>query len=274
MNRRWLRPALVGGLLLAAGCRLFAPQTSALEDVHEIYRQEFVEFVQTPEPKARPDAQAPPGPRDFSRTLRAIRDFKGKYPGGETPDSMSPPVAHLTVLEGMIYLQSDKLGLAKAVAPLVEKAGARLYAGAGSYSRDALFAKAYSQLVQGYGHILDVKVPGPPDPLHTHFAEVGKGIGDLLGGIKSSALPSSEEDQGALYLATSAAIFYVWAADLTVDKAKKLRYFEAGRDIVKNRLTGTDLAAAEKLESVDGLPSRLRYLAWYKFLKDKADSVR
>lgn len=238
-------------LLLLSGCRLLAPKTGALEDVHAAYAKDFEVFVRPPLPQVRAGEAGPVPAESFSETLRLMRAFTVRY--GED----SAEAAHLKVLEGMIYLQSGMLNQAKALREPVTQAAPKLISGAGVYTRDALFAKAFPHLIEGYALIQNP--PNTPAPM----LSAARGIARILDDAKDR-LADVEVDSGALHLATSAAIFFVWASELT-GPGNKAHYKEA-RDLIGRHLSESEKAASEGAKTF-GTKGRFRYLAWYDFLR-------
>jgi hypothetical protein len=254
---------LVLGLLLAGGCvvSFVTPKTAALHHVHEIYGEEFIEFS-APAPSVQPSQAPEARPGAFARSLQAIHDYRAKYPQD------SQELAHLKVLEGMIYLQSGRFGLAEAVRPDVEAAGGKLASGTGRVVRDQLFARTFKELIEGWAETRKSN-----NRRWQTFERIAGALTNSLSSIPREKLANPEADQGALYLATSAAIFYVWAFkeisesnDREMAPQKKAAWYKSARDWI-----GRFLTDAEKKEGVDrdlgaAPEGRLRYVEWYHWL--------
>src|SRR5262245_15854886 len=215
-RKKHARQGVMVGLLLACmsiGCTYVSPKTTALQHVHETYRSEFAKFIVPPPgdkptiPSLKADEPA------FAETLREIRGYRMRY-GEDTPEA-----AHLTVLEGMIYLQSSRLGMAQLVQQDVQNAQSKLQSGTGHYTRDALLARTFPHLLHGWQEIADSN-----DKDDKTLAEHGKlqmaadGIKNELDQLDKSKLAEPEVDESAIYLATTAAIFYVWVYKLKSDE--------------------------------------------------------
>jgi hypothetical protein len=122
------------------------PAKSALEGIQKQYRAEFEEFV-IPGPGKEPNlGSAAMKCKGFPRTLQAIRAFDLKY------GTKNPEHAYLTVLKGMIYLQSGQFRSASAIEPEVLKAAPILSASADSKGNE-LLARTFNDLVTGWREI-------------------------------------------------------------------------------------------------------------------------
>lgn len=255
--------------LLFSGCRI-TPKTSALKEVHQAYRDDFVRFV-LPAPDGRPGL--PTNQPPFAATLDAIRKFRLKY--GE---SGSPEAAHTKVLEGMIYLQAGRPSMARLIAEDVKDASSALTSQTGQAGRDKLFADNFGALVNGWEEIHQYK-----DGIDAtvaewdKLAEAANLVGENLEALPKKQVADPETDQGAIYLANTAAIFYVWAYALKSEKdrveadrqdteAKRRIWFRHGRDLIKRFLSETEIKAAADATTVSTSTGRMRYLEWYAWL--------
>jgi hypothetical protein len=203
-------------------------------------------------------------------TLRAIRDFKVTY-GEDTREA-----AHLTVLEGMIYLQSGRFGMAKLITEDVKAAQAKLHSGTGHYTRDELLAKSFEYLLQGWQEIYDF-TDNSDDTIaeYQKLEQAAEGIKAALESLDASKIAQAEVDEGAIYLATTGAIFYVWVYKLKSDAflpdARKEIWFTKGHELIGRYLSETEKKAAAGTTLTDNVSSgRLRYLAWYGYLLQAA----
>lgn len=268
-HRRVLRllPWLILPLLIS-GCWL-TPRTSALKAVHQTYRDDFVRFVLPApgDPPSLPTNQPP-----FAATLDAIRKFRIQY--GES----SAEAAHMKVLEGMIYLQAGHPAMARLIAEDVKNASSSLTSRTGQTGRDKLFADNFDALVSGWEEIHQYE-----DGIDATIAEWKKLVeaADALRG-KLEALPPNqvadpETDQGAIYLANTAAIFYVWACELKSEEdrtdadqqdteAKRKLWFRHGSNVIRRFLSETEIKAAADATAVPTSTGRMRYLEWYAWL--------
>ena len=197
----------------------------------------------------------------FSHTLESIRNYKSQY-GTDTKQA-----AHLTVLEGMIYLQSGSPGMAALLEPEVEAAREVLVSTSGLASRDAIIAVSYPHLVEGWSEI----GKGGYEVSVERFTGAADAIADELAKIPPDAHAAVDVDSGAAYVAASAAIFYTWAG--AVDPTPENQQAMA---IKGEAVLGPWLSERERTAAVDGTfrdlewGSRLRYLEWYAWLHDKA----
>ncbi len=272
---------LLASLLLLSGCpATLTPETADLQHVHELYATEFTllddaitSVGETSTAKKTSSGDA------FLQSLRAINDYRARHP------DKSLELAHLDVLEGMIFLQSGRFGLARAVAPNVEKAAITLRSansprqsatGAASTSRtvrDALFARNFPALLDGWSATRDGT--STPETFETAARAIAKYLGE-----SSSVL---NRDHGALYLATSAAVFYAWAQardsnrvnlDPSDDKLReleqrRLQRYTAARDLLAGFLTDAERTVRLADELGNEIPrGRLRYAQWYHFFND------
>jgi hypothetical protein len=242
--------ALATFCFVGVGCDTVAPLTSGVSDVHNSYRQEFAGLL-APEPGTAGQAR----PAGFEQTLELIRRNRSKYP----PDSAE--VAHLTVLEGMIALQSKRFGEARLMIPEVEAAEGRLRAGGGAEARDALFAACYADLTAGWVETAR-GVEETPDV--GELKRAASGIERALGRVSPGV--SGDEEEAALYLATSAAIFLVWAEHVSQRDREEL--YGRGANLIGRYLSAAEMDAAPGGAGAAGLPpQRRRYVEWYSWLR-------
>jgi len=258
------------------GCGLLAPKTAALEKIHATYRTDFQQLIQlsVPEPAesaTRPKSEA--GQTAFAETLRQIRDYRVKY--GET----SQEAAHLKVLEGMIYLQSNQFGMARLVATDVAAAQSQLKSGTGDYARDQLLAMTFSDLISGWEEIAKFNdtTPGHPGGDLSKLIGTADDIKAQLDGLNQTKLAKPEVDEGAIYIATNAAIFYVWVYSQCKFQGQnptppciapntKQQWFGKGRELIGKYLSDIEKKAAQGEPQTNVPAGRLRYLSWYGFL--------
>jgi hypothetical protein len=248
--------------------------------VHQSYREEFTRAVALPPPSQGPRAiseQKSGEDRAFPLTLRAIREFRVRY--GEN----SPEAAHLTVLEAMIYLQSGRFGMAKLVADDVRAAQASLRSGTGQYTRDELLARSFGHLLQGWQEIDDfADASDGTIAEHQQLEQAADGIKATLDSLEAPRIAQPEVDEGAIYLATTAAIFYVWVFELKsqagLPDARKSIWFRKGHELIGRYLSETERKAAAGTLQPEGTPTtiapigRLRYVEWYGYLVKEAQA--
>jgi hypothetical protein len=262
------------------GCGLLASKTTALEKIHESYRIDFQQSLQQslPSPSDRPQQPDPkPDQAAFAETLREIRDYRVRY--GEN----SKEASHLQVLEGMIYLQSGQFGMAHLVAHDVATAGTNLKSGTGAYTRDQLLAMTFSDLITGWEEIAKFhnNTPGSQGGDVGKLIAAADSIKAQLDSLDKSKLAQPEVDEGAIYIATNAAIYYVWVYAQCSFQGQsptppcsppntKQQWFDKGRALIGRYLSALELKAATDATASNVPAGRLRYLSWYGFLARQA----
>jgi hypothetical protein len=281
----WVARLLLAAILAGTGCSVLTPKTEALKRVHETYREEFAAaFVPPPPTDGNWRVSAPlGGARDgeplFERTLQAMRSYRQRY--GE--DSVE--AAHLKVLEGMVYLQAGQFGMASLLAPAVQANVDKLASGTGRAARDQLLAKAYPYLVQGWQEIqfdrsqrrllnagADPARLQPPAP--GRFVVAADNLTQLLTSLPPDKLARPEVDEGAVYLATTAAVFRLWSEFIVnANGEPRPAVAQEAANLIGRFLSPSEVAAAAQV-SLDGagVPlGRLRYVEWYGYLKQRAN---
>lgn len=265
--------------LSPSGCTLIFPKTADLNAIHDTYRTEFTN-ARLPTAKELQGTQ-PTGldAGDFKQTLAAIADYRRKYPG------MTKELNHLKILEGMIYLQTKQLGMAKLLAKEVQLAGGQL-SSSQSAPRDSLFAETFGDLLNGWKTINDLETQDAPRSTSSTLVMAAENITKNLCEIKAANnLKIVQGDQGATYLATTAAIFYLWAdhraqylclveQETTVCDRDyyPATHLDKGRDLVWEFMTPTGRQLAKersrttKGERVQGTP---RFTEYYLLLEVK-----
>lgn len=251
-------------------CSIFTPKTTALENVHNIYRTEFTQYMVPTTPGDKPEIELVRNQSAFVKSLQAIRDFRLKY--GES-DLESK---HLQILEGMIYLQSGRFGMASLLSEEVKEAAEQLRSKSeGYYTRDYLLGMSFNHLLVGWQEINDYN-----DNDRNTIAEyekleaAGISLEKQINGLDESKLSKPEVDQGAIYLAATAAIFYTWVYKLKSEERVEdnTNWFAKGRDLLGKFLTEDEkrIVAGNEQSSIP-MSGRLRYLDWYAYLKEKAE---
>lgn len=255
-------PLLLSALavLLLANCSTFVAKTYQLEQIHEMYTTEWAK-VEVPKPSSSPTAAQARNP--FGATLQAIRNYKARY-GADTREA-----AHLTVLEGMIHVQSGAAGMARLLEPEVLKAKDRLKSSGGVATRDYLFAECYPELVDGWSAVVGVNA-GDTSVSDNDFLKAADGIRGKLARIKPEARALADVDSGGAYLATSAVIFYMWADQADRGNGPGTAALVAkSREVLAPWLSPAEIAAAKNGSSNSpgmNWGSRERYVDWYAFL--------
>jgi hypothetical protein len=253
----WLLPAFV---LAANACVSLQPRTNALEQIHTVYRSDFEDIV-LPRAGERPSRADDPPP--FTETLRRIRDFRARF--GED----SQEAAHLVVLEGMIYLQTGRFGMANVLKPDVQQAAERLKSGGGKYTRDRLFAEAFQHLVDGWRLALAAQASNLPAGGDDQLEAAADAIRTMLTQLDPDRLAAPEADHGAIYLATNAAIFWQWSHQVSPDPS----LLASARDLIGCFLSDTERRAAAEVDTNRPSQSRIRFLEWYQHFASRAEGV-
>lgn len=282
MRNRTPRPSqsllLLLALLLTAGCAKLTPRTTALREIHQTYRAEFDQYLQLTVPAPAPDgnvinpprtaggavggaAGEAPGPAPFAATLREIRGYRLRY--GETAREAS----HLTVLEGMIYLQTGQLGLARLLLPDLRRAADQLGQGSGAAVRDQLLARNFEPLLAGWSALREPETRDSARRLAAAAAAIGAQLATLARS-GSGRTTEPEVDEGAIYLATSGAIFYAWVGKILSLQAPQDRpcWCEKGRALIERHLSETERRLSSGIDFQSIPAGRIRYLAWYRSL--------
>jgi hypothetical protein len=290
MLNRTPRPSLplllLLALLLTAGCARLTPRTTALREIHQTYRAEFDQYLQLTVPAPAPDGNVinPPrtagvaaggatggaaggaageaaGPAPFAATLREIRGYRLRY--GET----SREASHLTVLEGMIYLQTGQLGLARLLLPDLRRAADQLGQGSGAAVRDQLLAQNFDALLAGWSALREPETRDSARRLAAAAAAIGAQL-STLARSGSGRTTAPEVDEGAIYLATSGAIFYAWVGKILSLQAPQDRpcWCEKGRALIERHLSETERRLSSGIDFQSIPAGRIRYLAWYRSL--------
>lgn len=296
----------VFGLLSVSlsGCFVIFPKTEDLRQVHQTYRDEFHQAVNVR--SAISGSKVPLGDEKeqgaFARTIAAITDYRRKYPDATKQN------AHLDVLQGMIYLQTGRFGLASLMQEKVTTAESVL-TGDGIEPRDALFAKSFGALLQGWKYPLEHTdarhriaaltqaktgcgadsacrsrfetqirrargkfITRRLEPALRDLTAAGRSIEKLLcDSRKAGALKLVEGDQGASYLAASGGIFYEWRDNLCVE-LKQTAPGSAGRALYDAHCKGTDLVQGRNLVGAF-LPPLQRDLLEKDYLADTTNAV-
>jgi len=272
----------------ASGCTLIFPKTANLNAIHDTYR---IEFTNARLPTAKElQGNQPKGldAGDFKQTLAAIADYRRKYP------DMTKELNHLKILEGMIYLQTKQLGMAKLLAKDVQLAGGQL-SSSHSTPRDSLLAETFGDLLNGWKTISEFETLDAPTLTFSTLVTAAENIQKKLCRIKAANnLKIVQGDQGATYLATTAAIFYLWADhraqflciveqndDVCNQDYYPATYLDKGRDLVWEFMppTGRQLAnersRTTKGERVQGTPRFTEYLLLLEAkISDRAEKAQ
>ncbi|MFZ4629910.1 MAG: hypothetical protein ACOYNR_16425 [Blastocatellia bacterium] len=264
--RRSLPLLLLLALFFSVGCARLTPRTTALREIHQTYRTEFDQYLQltVPAPALNGDVSGvgvAPGQAPFAATLREIRGYRIRY--GETAREAS----HLTVLEGMIYLQSGQLGLARLLLPDLRRAADNLGQGSGAAVRDQLLARNFEPLLEGWSALREPETRDSARRLAAAAAAIGAQLATLA---RSSPSQTSEPevDEGAIYLATSGAIFYAWVGKILSFQARQDRpcWCEKGRSLIEPHLSESERRLSSGIDFQSIPAGRIRYLAWYRSL--------
>jgi len=234
-------------------------KAAALASVHESYRKEFA-AVALPGPSQRP--LAPTNEQAFQRTIAAINDFR------KTHGTEGAEAAHLSVVEGMAYLQSGQIGRARLMREEIKQAAPKLRAGNGSYTRDELLARSFEPLLMGWEQVRNAAPGSDVNPSSAQFKQAADGLEKNLTSLDSRRLAAPEVDAGAAYLATSSAIFRVWYGSM--QRSQKAAAHQQGATLISRFLSAEEKQAAEAGDAAQLSTSRQRFVAWYRFLRQTA----
>lgn len=257
-------------LLLAPGCAVLTPRTSALRQIHHSYRSEFMAHMPTsvPSPRSNQSGRLPVKDTEsaFVETLHRIRQYRLNYDGATVEN------AHLLVLEGMIYLQTGQFDRARELEADILQTVDNLRGKRGTWTRDSLFAAHFKYLLAGWSAAIQLS-GREIEPILSGAAE---GIDKSLAHLREktpgrNGLPEkaegADEDQALLYIATSGAIFYDHVGRLlSFDDEKNIKLkCEKATQLMTPYLSENErrLAIAGVYEAAP--KHRLRYLEWYHF---------
>ena len=98
-------------------------------------------------------------------------------------------------------------------------------------------------------------------------------IKNELAQLDSSKLAQPEVDERAIYLATTAAIFYVWVYQKRsiAEPNSKPQWFGKGQELIGRFLSESERKAAAGTSTA--VPSvRLRYISWYGYLAQRGQN--
>jgi hypothetical protein len=213
-----IRCVTVWVLLVFSGCAWLTPRTAELEDIHRIYREEFMTTAIPADIGEGGDVACRIDPDGFARTLQAIHDFRVRH-----PDADPAVLRHLHVLQAMIFLQSGRPGMARLISrDFIPEAGSA--AGRrGAVTRDALFADNLDALIDGWTVYCELSEAGGPFP-DPAFSDEQQAIQGAARAIRTylQAFETTDPvaDEGAVYLAASAALFQMWATKIQSDRCR------------------------------------------------------
>jgi len=286
---------------LTAGCALLSPKTADLENVHLLYRTEFSASVIPATPNNQKDTACQNNDEAFAQTLRAIRDYQVKY-----PQTDARIIQHLYVLQAMIYLQSGRPGMARLLQKEYLAKNPNVKGQKTGYTRDALFAANLESLIAGWmAYCMLDKDGGPfhPQKFAAQEQALRTAADEIRSNLQSFETTDPAADEGAVYIAASAAMFQMWASKIKGDRcffgkectelglskedlnracgndqtckrtkrtegiqAMKISEFAPYRNLLGQFLSDPEkqAAAAGEMQAVPA--GRLRYLALYKYL--------
>jgi len=259
-----LLPALLLGLGIS--CAKLTPRTTALRQIHQLYRGEFDQYLQLPpsnrEVSAKRGSDEKVSPAPFAATLREIRSYRIKF-GEDNRES-----AHLTVLEGMIYLQTRQLKMARLLLPDIQQAAANLGQGSGAAVRDRLLAQNFESLLAGWGAIDEKRSAIDKARI---FAKAADSIGANLASLdrlEPARTSEPEVDEGSIYLAATAAIFYLHAGENAGYRSPgdDPCWCAKGMSLIAPRLSESERRLARSVDNQSISVGRIRYLRIYSSL--------
>jgi hypothetical protein len=162
----------------------------------------------------------------------------------------------------MIYLQTGQLGMARLLLPDLQRAADSLKQGHGAAARDQLLARNFEPLLAGWTALRE---PETRDAAR-RLAAAAAAIGAQLATLPRTGAP--EVDEGAIYLATSGAIFYAWVGKIISLQAREDRpcWCAKGRALIEPHLSESERRLARGIDYQSIPAGRIRYLAWYNSL--------
>ena len=250
------RTTIFAAILLVAGCNLLTPKTYQLEQIHATYTSEW---AQAQFPDGNASRAAPENGERFKNTLAAIHNYKRAH-GSDTRVA-----AHLTVLEGMIYLQSGKPGMARLLEDDVANAIKLLKPVRGGVARDYVFAVCYEHLVDGWEAVDNLTASE-----ETFFA-AADGIREKLEGLKVKDGAAQDVDSGGAYVATCAVIFYRWGDEVDLNTDKRVEIAKKSKAVLGPWLTTAEKTAASSDDWRKSIRNdRIRYVSWYRWAVQNA----
>lgn len=254
------------------------PVRTALDEIREQYKAEFAEAV-FPEPGKEPLlAGAAMNGKGFPKTLKAIRAVDRQYGTGLREH------AHLTVIKGMIQLQTGQFRSASAMEPDIVKA-ASLLSSPPDLNRGGLVARNFKHIVAGWSEItkynenLKARIGGRIYPFpSTNFGKIQAAADRISEDLRRHAkenpllVKDPESDLGGLHVASIAATFYAKCAAQKREKKEKAVLYKKGSDLMGLFLTENEKNSAVRRQQMNPSISscHLRYLGWYGWLSKRA----
>lgn len=131
------RSVIIVPLLIIVVISLTGCVSGALRSVHDTYRSEFqAQLEQSSSFTTAEDGAVALQAERFPVTLSAIATFRQQYPNN------NDAIKHLTVLEAMIYLQTQRYGHASLAAKTADELPGSLTTFGGGLTRDELLLRA------------------------------------------------------------------------------------------------------------------------------------
>ena len=230
--------------LMLSACSVYDslfPSAAEIDKIHEVYRTEFTKSLVLPNGSKEDNLQTK-ATTDFDQTLTLISAYRRNHNAKEKPTELD----HLTMLEGMIYLQEGQYGLAGVLKDNIAKIKAKYDDRASTYDRrDVLFAQNFTHLIAGWEaadpknvgtHSLTIedrakrftKFFDAANEICTNLVAPARRAGadqpvvakdfpqnsfcrGRLFNPPSDRLAGADVDDGAVYLASSADVFYAWS---------------------------------------------------------------
>ncbi|QNN23322.1 hypothetical protein HED60_13900 [Planctomycetales bacterium ZRK34] len=260
--------------LAMAGC-----VSSSLQAIHDNYRSEFQSQLGRVSAITKAEQGAASlKAEQFPVTLAAIAKFRQDYPNQDDANK------HITVLEAMIYLQTQRYGHARLAASVAGgMQGASLNTYGGGLTRDELFLQA---LLVNPGMIDAWEILLPGDTLQDGDEELYRQTADSLAKIAmadADNVPAG--DGGRAYIAATAALMRMKEMDyrIVLEKSKlkkpnpdkdainkevirlKQEYGKKIEELMKPHLTPIELGAADNdAQELSEWAIRYRYVRIYK----------
>jgi len=184
--------------------------SDSLRMVHDTYQSEFqAQLSEAPVFATAGEGAGAMKAEQFPVTLSAIASFRQEHP------TSTNAAKHVTVLEALIYLQTQRYGHARLAARTAREMPGSLTTFGGGLTRDELLLEA---MIAEPGLIEAWEILAPPD---NHPKPTTEDIADTAGQLESIA--SREEvpagDDGLIYLAAVASLLRMKEMDRVVNLA-------------------------------------------------------
>ncbi|MGA1369201.1 MAG: hypothetical protein ACO394_11860 [Blastocatellia bacterium] len=139
--------------------------------------------------------------------------------------------------------------------------------GSGAAVRDQLLARNFEPLLEGWSALREPETRDSARRLAAAATAIGAQLATLAR-TSPSRTSEPEVDEGAIYLATSGAIFYAWVGKILSLQARQDRpcWCEKGRGLIEPHLSESERRLSSGIDFQSIPAGRIRYLAWYRSL--------